>query len=151
MKVAEALVLRADHQRRLEELKQRLIRNAKVQEGDRPAEDPQELLKQFESLASELISLIQRINRTNTTSRFGDGSLTDALAHRDVLRLRQVVYRELAQAASVVQSRVSKSEVKFKSSVDVAEMQKRADVIAKDHRELDARIQEANWRIDLIE
>ena len=151
MKLAEALVLRADHQRRLEELKQRLIRNAKVQEGDRPAEDPQELLKQFETLASELISLIQRINRTNTTSRLGDGSLTDALAHRDVLRLRQGVYRDLAQAASVVQSRVSKSEVKFKSAVDVAEMQKRADVIAKDHRELDARIQEANWRIDLIE
>ena len=151
MKVAEALVLRADCQRRLEELKQRLIRNAKVQEGERPAEDPRELLKQFEKVADQLTSLIQRINRTNATSQFGEGSLTDALARRDVLRLRQSAYRELAQAASVVQTRVSKSEVKFKSAVDVAEVQKSADDLAKEHRELDARVQEANWRIDLVE
>ena len=40
MRLAEALILRADYQRRLEQLKQRLIRNAKVQAGDAPNEDP---------------------------------------------------------------------------------------------------------------
>lgn len=33
MKVAEALVLRANLQRRLEQLKQRLVKNARVQRG----------------------------------------------------------------------------------------------------------------------
>jgi hypothetical protein len=32
-----------DYQRRIEELKDRLRRNAKVQEGDDPAEDPEQL------------------------------------------------------------------------------------------------------------
>jgi hypothetical protein len=151
MKVAEALVLRADVQKRLEQLKQRLLRVAMVQEGDKPAEDPAALLREFNSLADELAALIQRINRTNATARFQDATLMDALARRDVLRLRVAAYRELAQAASVVQSRVGKSEVKFRSTVSIAEIQKQVDELAKEHRELDARIQEANWQFDLLE
>ena len=43
MKLAEALILRADCQKRIAQLKSRLLTNAKVQEGDKPAEAPQEL------------------------------------------------------------------------------------------------------------
>lgn len=149
MKLAEALALRADCQRRLEQLKQRILRNAKVQEGDEPAEDPSALLVEFEQLSEQLLSLIQRVNRTNAESRLGESTLTDALARRDVLRLSQDVYRELAQAASVSQTRTTRSEVKFKSTVSVAAIQRKADDLAKESRELDAKIQEANWRIDL--
>ena len=39
MKIAEALALRADLQKRLEQLKQRLVKNARIQEGDAPEED----------------------------------------------------------------------------------------------------------------
>ena len=102
-------------------------------------------------MAAELTSLIQRINKTNARATFLTGSLTDALAGRDVLRLRESMYRELAQAASITQSRTSKSEVKFRSTVTVARIQKQADALARETRELDARIQEANWRIDLLE
>jgi hypothetical protein len=47
MKLAEALILRADYQKRIEQLKAILIRNAKIQEGDAPAEKPEELLKEW--------------------------------------------------------------------------------------------------------
>jgi len=151
MKLAEALVLRADAQRRLEQLKQRVIRNAKVQQGDKPGEDPARLITEFEAVAATLMDLIQRINKTNASARFQKSSLTDALARRDVLRLREALYRELAQAASITQSRTSKSEVKFRSAVSVARIQKQADALAKEHRELDARIQESNWQIDLAD
>jgi predicted transcriptional regulator len=151
MKLAEALVLRADAQKRLEQLKQRLLRNAKVQEGDQPAEDPKLLLEEFEELAGQLTTLIQRINHTTAGSRLGSMSLTDALALRDVLRLRETLYRELAQAGSITQNRLTKSEVKFKSAIPVREIQKLADSLAKEHRDLDAQIQEANWLIQLVE
>jgi hypothetical protein len=151
MKLAEALVLRADHQKRLEQLKQRLLRSAKVQEGDRPPEDPAALLAEVEGVAAELQQLIRRINRTNASTPLGAGTLSDALAERDVLALRRTVLADLAQAASVQQDRYSKSEVKFKSTVDVAAVQKQADDLAKQYRELDVRIQEANWRVDLLE
>jgi hypothetical protein len=47
MKLAEALILRADCQKRIAQLKSRLLVNAKVQEGDTPAETPQELITEL--------------------------------------------------------------------------------------------------------
>ena len=44
MKLAEALIQRADHRKRLDQLRERLVRVARVQEGDAPAEDPAALL-----------------------------------------------------------------------------------------------------------
>ena len=152
MRLAEALILRANHQKRIEELKGRINRNAKVQEGEAPGEDPSALIAQVEESAAELLTLIRRLNATNSATILeGRQTITDAIALRDVLRLRHGVYRDLATAASVTQDRYSKSEVKFKSTVAIAEIQGIADALAREHRELDAKIQEANWRTDLIE
>jgi len=152
MKLAEALILRADAQKRVEQLKQRLLRNAKVQEGDAPAEDPNALVEELERVSEKLERLIRRINRTNSaTALEGVGTLSDALAARDVMRLKQGIYRDLAAAATVTQARYTKSEIKFKGTVDVAEIQSRADKLAKAYRELDARIQEKNWLVELLE
>lgn len=152
MKLAEALILRADAQKRIEQLKQRILRNAQVQEGDRPAEEPTELVNELERAAEGLVQLIQRINRTNSATALEAGmTLSDALAVRDVLKLRQSVYRDLAQAATISQARYSRSEVKFQSTVKVADMQKQADELAKLYRDLDARIQAANWTVELVE
>lgn len=145
MKIAEALALRADLQKRLERLKERLVRNARIQEGDTPEEDPNELQSEFETSARELTLLVQRINRTNAASPFGSGTLADALAERDVLKLRYNAYRELANAASTSHGRTTRSEVKFISTVSVAAIQRKADNLAKEYRELDTRIQEADW------
>jgi hypothetical protein len=152
MKLAEALMLRADCQKRFEQLKQRLVMSAKVQEGDEPPENPQELIKELERVADELGDLIKRINKTNSTTAYQeDKTLSDALAERDVLALRRGAYTDLAQAASVTQARYSKSEVKFKSTVNVQEIQKRVDELSKAYREMDSRIQEINWKTDLVE
>ncbi len=151
MKIAEALALRADHQKRIEQLRARLLRNAKVQEGEQPAEDPEALILEYEALASELVHLIKRINVTNSSTSVAGRSMTQALAERDILKLRHTMYRDLAQAATITQAVTTRSEVRFKGTVTVSVVQKKADVIAKDLRELDARIQEANWLIDLTE
>jgi hypothetical protein len=152
MKLAEALVLRADHQRRVLQLKQRLLQNAKVQEGDQPAENPQALIDELERVAADLTDLIQRINRTNSVTELEAGlTLSDALAVRDNLRTRHAVYRELAQAGIIQQTRYSRSEVRFESTINVADVQKRADQLAREHRDLDTRIQAANWLTDLLE
>jgi methyl-accepting chemotaxis protein len=151
MKVAEALALRADMQRRLEQLKQRLVKNARIQEGDKPEEDPVELQSELERLAQDLTLLIQRINWTNSTTRLGDRTLADALAERDVLKIRYNAYRELAAAASTTQTRMTRSEVKFISTVSVAGIQRKADDLAKQYRELDTRIQETDWTTTLVE
>jgi porphobilinogen deaminase len=151
MRLAEALILRADCQKRFEQLKARIVRSALVQEGDEPPENPQGLLAEAERVSDELADLIKRINKTNSSTVFeADRTLSDALAERDVLGLKRAVYNELASAASVMQSRYTKSEVKFKSTVNVPDVQKRVDELSKAYRELDARIQELNWQTELM-
>ncbi len=152
MKLAEALILRADRHKRLEQLKQRVVGCAKVQEGDEPPENPQELIAEIERVADELLDLIRRINRTNTLTEVTPGkSLSDTLAERDVLMARRTIYADLAKAASVVQARTSRSEVKFKSTVSVPDVQKRGDDLSRAYREADAVIQEMNWKTELME
>ena len=151
MKLAEALILRADCQKRFAQLKARAQRGALVQEGDKPAEDPQEILREAERVAAQLSELIKRINRTNSAALLRDGvTVSDALAERDVLALRRSLYAELADAASATHARYSRSEVKYLSTVDAAAVQKRADDLAREYRELDARIQELNWQAELL-
>jgi hypothetical protein len=152
MKLAEALLLRADCQKRMEQLKSRLLGSAKIQEGEAPPEDPQKLLTEVETVADQLVDLIKRINRTNSMTHFAEGlSLADALAERDVLVLRRGTYNDLATFASMRQDRITRSEVKYLSTVDVASTRKQADELAKSYREFDARIQELNLKTELID
>lgn len=152
MKLAEALILRADCQKRFEQLKARLVTNAKIQEGDQPAETPQELIAELGRVSAELLNLIKRINKTNSATAFaGGGTISDALADRDVTALQRGAYAQLAQTASISHDRYSRSEVKYISTINVSEIQKRADELAKNYRDLDARIQELNWQTELVE
>src|SRR5258705_147492 len=151
MKLAEALILRADCQKRLAQVKYRMLLNAKVQEGDLPAEAPAALIAEFETVSAELLDLIKRINRTNSATSFAEAlSISDAIAERDVCALQRSAYSELAQSAAITQSRITRSEVKYVATINVAETQKRADDLAKNYRELDARIQELNWKTEVI-
>ena len=72
MKLATALSERADLQRRIQELGGRLNRNAKVQEGEKPSEDPNELLEELNKDFARLEELIARINHTNNVTKKGD-------------------------------------------------------------------------------
>lgn len=151
MKLAEALLARADLQNRLLSLKERLRNNAKMQEGDQPAEDPNELLKEMNQCLPELETLIRRINLTNCQAQVDGQSLTALLAQRDVLHLRLSILRHFLSEASNKVSRYSKMEIRIHSTVDVREMQKQVDQFAKELRLLDIKIQEANWTVALIE
>ena len=150
MKLAEALINRADAQKRLAQLQARLQRSARVQEGDLPPEDPQALLAEHDRTVDTLTHLIQRINHTNALTPFGGGTLTDALAERDGLALRRAAIVGLIEAAAPGQFRVARAEIKSLPTVDVAALQKQADDLARQYRELDSAIQQANWTVDLI-
>ena len=50
MKLAEALIARADLQKKISQLSSRMQHNAKVQEGEKAAEDINELLSLYETL-----------------------------------------------------------------------------------------------------
>lgn len=152
MRLAEALIKRKNIKNNIDNLRKRLQRVAKVQEGDSPSEDTMELLKAIEQNLEELRSLIVKINRTNLSANLQDGSnLMEAIAVRDMLALRRAVLEDLAREATPSKDRFTRTEIKFVPTVNVASIRKEADRIAKDYRELDAAIQAKNWEVELME
>lgn len=150
MKLATALTERADLQKRLSELQTRLNNNAKVQEGEHPAENPETLLAELDDILSKLEDLIARINRTNSVTKSGDSTLTELLAKRDCLKQRLIIMRGFLNNASQKVDRYSRAEIKIISTVSVTELQKQTDDVAKQLRLTDEKIQELNWTTELI-
>lgn len=150
MKLAEALDLRADTAKRLSQLSERLIANAKVQEGDSPAEDPVELLEELERLTDQLENLISRINLTNSKTVYEGKTLTEMIAAKDTLSLKSSVLRNFLASASAKTDRYSNKEIRIVSTVNVRELQKRSDEISEEIRRLNVKIQELNWSADLL-
>lgn len=152
MKLAEALILRADAQKRVNELKNRMARVARLPEGETPAEDPLALLAEADGAIASFTNLVQRINRTNATTLFdATRTLTDVLAERDGLALQRNVIAHLIAQTGEQPMRYGRMEIKYVATVDMAALQRRADSLAQQYRELDTAIQQMNWSIDLVE
>ncbi len=153
MKLAEALSRRADLTTRMAKLRSRALSSAQHQEGDDSVEDPTALLAEADRAAAELQSVIVRINSTNLHTELEPGvSVTAALARRDVLRLRHRFRTELAErAAGGYGLRHLRSEIRLVSAVDVRSVRDEADVLARELRELETRLQEVNWTTELPE
>ena len=151
MKIAEALILRADIQKRISQLKTRLNNNAKVQENEEPAENPEFLLTELDDLISQLNDLIIKINRTNTLSKIDGISLVELIAKKDTLSQKAGILREFIEIASQKINLYSSTEIKVFSTVNVPAQQKQLDKLSKKIRETDTKLQQANWTIDLIE
>ena len=150
MKLATALSERADLQRRISELSVRLNNNAKIQEGEEPAENPSELLNELDGCLIRLEELIARINKTNHETQSGGVTLTDLMARRDCLKERIRILRDFLNTASEKVSRYAKAEIKIFSTVSVPELQKQVDRYSRQLRETDEKIQELNWTTELI-
>ena len=151
MKLAEALSIRKDLQTRISDLSSRLVNNVRIQEGDEPAEDPKDLLKELDSCLKQLEEYIYRINLTNMRTMSGEKTLTQLMAERDVLTRRVSVMQEVFnQASSSSSERYSRSEIKFVTTVDVKALRKQIDKLSSQLRQLDIEIQSINFSTELM-
>ena len=149
MKLAEALNQRADLQKRIAQLRERLSNNVKVQEGDQPAENPEDLFKELGGSLQQLKDMIVRINKTNQETVWEGTTLTEIIAEKDVLSMHLAALRSTLDAANVRSDRYSRNEIKFVRTIDVNALQKKVDNLSRDLRVLDSKLQQANWTADL--
>lgn len=149
MKLAEALQERADIQKRLSQLRGRLLNNAKVQEGEKPVENPAELLQEMDGMILRLEELILHINMTNARTADNGKTLTSLLAKRECLQKKVGLMRDFLDRASELVERSAYTEIKVHSTVSVPEKRKELDALSKDLRNLDSRIQQLNWLTEL--
>lgn len=152
MKLAEALLLRADMQKKLASLKSRINENVKIQEDDTPSEAPDDLLLQANQVIDQLYGLIERIHRTNAHAYLDNkDSLLQVLVARDELAERHRLLQTAIDNAKTENERYSFREIKWTRTVDIATLQKQADEVALKLRDLNMRLQAANWQIDLLD
>ena len=119
MKLASALSERTDIQNRISELAIRLNNNAKVQDGDKPAEDPIVLMEELDRLLKRLEELMARINLTNSRTVSDGKTITEILAKRDCLKKKIELTRNFLDSSSNKVSRMTRTEIKIISTVPV--------------------------------
>lgn len=150
MKLAEALMVRADMQKKVAKLRERIAKCAIIDKGDKPAEDPDALLRQALGLTEDMRALIVRINATNSRVTLKGGrTLMEAIAQREAWSAN---HKTLQAAIAALDSKLepySMREIKRVAVLDVAKLHKQADDLAKKVRELNVQIQEANWEHEL--
>ena len=149
MKLAEALQERADLNRKIEQLRTRINNNVLMQEGEKPAEDPSELIAELNASLNRLQELISLINLKNALVVHEGATLTELLAERDILTKKISVYQDMIETASENVQRARMSEIRILSAVNVRELQQQTDAFSKQLRLLDNTIQEINWTTEL--
>lgn len=154
MKLGELLAQRADLQKRMQQVQKLVLDNATLQEGDTPTLDPSALLAQYAQLAVEHESVVRLINRTNITARIQIApeilTLADGVVRRERLARHAGLLRDLTARAMPERSRFLRTEVKHVPAFDVAAVMEQADALSREHRELDTKIQRANWEVDVM-
>jgi hypothetical protein len=153
MLLAEALALRADRQKILKELTTRIEDNARAPEGAAPDEDPNALLERASEVAGELTDIVQRINRTNssTTADVATGAtISDLIAERDQAQRMTDLWRAAAKAGTRGRGLWSRDvDRPTRAVVDVSTLQKSADEWSVRYRDIDVRLQQLNWSTEL--
>ena len=117
MKLAEALSIRADLQKKVAQLKERIKESAKVQEGDEPCDNVEELYKELDEVLVQLEDLIYRINITNVQIVQDGDSLTRLIAKRDVLSMRVKALKEVVNYVAANDTRFGRNELKYDRNI----------------------------------
>lgn len=149
MKIAEALVRRADVQKRMDQIKNLLLVNSRHQEGDDPPIRMNDTLQEWGALQEELLTLTVQINLANARVKIGEQTLMEVIAARDSFRRGAEILRELAKKAMTKLDRYSSKEIREVSPWNVQELLQRADEAGAIFRKMDVIIQQTNWNTDL--
>lgn len=139
-------------EKRLAQLKVRIKNAAKIQEGDTPAEDPQEMMQEYIDGLTQLEKLIVRINKTNQETTMADGhTLMEKIAHRDILTKQVDMQSDICNYLTERTDRYSRQEIKYVNVLDATAIRKLTEECSKRLREVDVEIQATNWTIELCE
>lgn len=148
MKLAEALLLRSDLQKKITQLTSRITPNLKVQKGHKPQEDPVKILAQLRKAVADFEAIVIKINKTNILTILPDGrTLMEGLAQRDGLKTMVAQLRLIRQHSVISNMGYSNIEATMK----IKDIQSEIDQTGRKFREIDSIIQGLNWTTELID
>ena len=140
MKLGEALTLRARQSQKLHDLKGRIAQNCLVQEGDKPNENVEDLIDQYNLLSLDHAQLIGDITNANV-----DSGILEMITKRDHLRRKLSALQTAVQAATATPYSYSRTEIKWTPLIEVAVYQQAIEELESEINELDVQLQTKNW------
>jgi len=150
MKLAEALLLRRDLNNRLFQLRNEISSSVLVQEGDTLDRSITELFKEYDEINQQYSELVVAINRKNATASLADSALLlmEALEQREQLRRKHALLTQALDDTKAA-SRMGRNEIRLVRTIDTKTLTEQLNTTAKQLRELDGKIQQTNWLVDL--
>ena len=150
MILAEALMERADLQKQINQVSDRLDNNARVQAGEEPVENPLPLIDELKRLHEKYGKLVDRINRTNHETIVDGHRLEELIMERNMAMKLNHYLQHFVNEASRVVDRWDANKVVIRPSVDVAPLRREIGAASQKIRQMDIRIQKINWTTDLL-
>ena len=151
MKLAEALIEKKALEDKQYELIERFRQSVKIQEGDDSFEDCEVLLEELEKTNQLANELLKKITITNQHIKIDDRTLVECLIDRKSLATERDSLQKLYHYMTEKDYRISRAEIKTILTMNPVELNKKINHLAKELRVLDAKIQEKNWTVDLLE
>lgn len=146
-KLAELLAFRADLQKKVELLRERVAEYAVSHGGAEPGEDPEALLNESLSTVDRLRAVIVRIHEANSSYRLPDGrTLTEAIAEKEALARKHKLLHEALQAVSPSRSFPAGGGGECRRHLDPRQIRRQMDDLAERIRRLNLSLQAANWQ-----
>ena len=150
MKLAEALLLRRDLNNRLFQLRNEISSSVLVQEGDTLDRSITELFKEYDEINQQYSELVVAINRKNAAASLADSALLlmEALEQREQLRRKHALLTQALEETKAA-PRMGRNEIRLVRTIDTKTLTEQLNATAKQLRELDGKIQQTNWLVDL--
>jgi hypothetical protein len=151
MKLAEALIQKSYLSKKITELKDRLLVNGKIQEGDVPSEDIEAIFAELESVHSQLETITKKINMTNNKTNVANNvTISDQLVEKEMLDKKIATYKFAIENCQIKSDRYSRAEIKMITTFDIKKTRDIVEKLTSEKRQLDLKIQSTNWATDLL-
>jgi len=124
-----------------------------VEEDKAPKFEAQELTEQINNMIDEIRKLKIQIIKTNINTNIGDITLQEAIIKIGDLRSHISNYSDLVKYSKeygLFDTYVDKDKIELKPQISEINIEEKIKSLEKEKVKLDNKIQEANWKTDLV-
>jgi len=150
MKLAEALLEKAAINTRMSELRDLVVQNGFIQEGDTPIDDANDTLKEFEECYRKLVALERKIIRTNSETTVNNLTLSQLIGEKKMLKTKSDQLKKIIDSCKT-NNRYSRSEIKHVVIFDLKKLVKENEAITASIRKIEMTLAQTNWQTELLE
>ena len=150
MKLAEALIKRKQLKDKIKTIENNLLQEIRVPEDENIEDEVNETIIELNDTYLELEDLNKRIHKTNYETIVDGDRLSELILNRDMTKSRHSSKNNIVIRAKT-RERYREDDVKYKVTINVLELKQEVNQLAAKFRELDVKIQQENWKVDLME